>query len=59
MKEILQPLVSEAGTQKIFKTFYNNEVIVDTVKDYTKEEFEKIINQCEIGYISFETAYEE
>lgn len=59
MKEILQPLVSEAGTQRIFKTFYNNEVIVDTVKDYTKEEFEKIINQCEIGYISFEIAYEE
>lgn len=59
MKEILQPLVSKTGTQRIFKTFYNNEVIVDTVKDYTKEEFEKIINQCEIGYISFETAYEE
>ena len=59
MNEILNPLQSEAGTQKIFKTFYDNEIIVNTVKDCTEEEFKKIIEQCEIGYISFETVYEE
>jgi hypothetical protein len=59
MNEILNPLQSEAGTQKIFKTFYGNEIIVNTIKDCTEEEFKKIIEQCEIGYISFETAYKE
>lgn len=42
----------------VFTTYYNDEVSVDTVKDFTVEEFEKIIDQCNIGTIIFETSYQ-
>lgn len=60
MNSILQAVDNNVCT---FNTFYNNDVYVNVINknnidNYTKEDFENIIAQCDIGYIIFEEAYQ-